>query len=389
MTRRQLIALDAVPAMLVAEIELAETMNHRQDHSLPTAVGVGLALLLAASVAARRWRPVPALAVALVTSLAVAQAGFIRDPLVALGLVLYIVAVTETDRVAIRALVTVGACIVLTAAGAWLTGTLRSTDEGFVLGGSVIQVVAWMAGVAVRKQREYAEAMREQAVTEQRLRIAQELHDVVAHSMSVIAVQAGVGHHVMASRPDEAAKALAAIETTSREALQEMRRLLGVLREESSGADRDALRPAPRLADLPALVRRTGHAGLRVDLCLRGDLRTLNPGLELAAYRIVQEALTNIVKHSGTDRGRVVITYGRHELKVEVTDDGRRTAESTAAGRRPADPVPDGHGLIGMRERVALYAGRFDAGPRSPRGFRVAAAFPVDGATLTVDAGRP
>jgi signal transduction histidine kinase len=204
-------------------------------------------------------------------------------------------------------------------------------------------------------------------VAEERLQIARELHDVVAHSMSMVAVQAGVGRYVIERDPAEAASALAAIETTSRTALREMRQLLGILRDGEPGE----MLAAPGLEDIPDLARR---AGLHVDVAVRGTPRRLPTGMDLAAFRIVQEALTNVVKHSGTDRGRVEVTYSADAVAVEVTDEG--------AGVAPGSPgdVGRGHGLTGMRERVALYGGEFSAGPLPGRGYRVSARLPTGAA---------
>ncbi|MDQ2813856.1 MAG: sensor histidine kinase, partial [Actinomycetota bacterium] len=241
----------------------------------------------------------------------------------------------------------------------------------------------WVVGRAVRAGRAYAEGLREQAerraeakvdqarraVAEERLRIARELHDVVAHSMSVIAVQSGVGRYVIDQDPAEAARALAAIETTSRATLREMRHLLGILRDGTPGE----MLAAPSLADIADLGQR---AGLRVEVSVRGTPRDLPAGVDLAAFRIVQEALTNVVKHAGTDHGRVVVTYSDAEVAIEVTDDG---AGAAMPGSRK--PAADRHGLIGMRERVALYGGEFSAGPLPGRGYRVSAWLPIGAAT--------
>jgi signal transduction histidine kinase len=202
------------------------------------------------------------------------------------------------------------------------------------------------------------------------LRIARELHDVVAHSLSLITVQAGVGSYVAGARPEEAARALASIETTGREALREMRRLLGVLRDDSAGTD---LAPAHGLADVGQLVAGTAEAGVRVQLEIRGTQRPVPPGVGLAAYRIIQEALTNVVKHARTTASRILVTYEDDAMRLEITDAG--------AGA-PADAVAAsaGHGIAGMRERASLFGGEFHAGPLPGRGFRVTARLPLDSA---------
>jgi signal transduction histidine kinase len=188
--------------------------------------------------------------------------------------------------------------------------------------------------------------------------------------MSVIAVQSGVGAHVADTRPTEAAKALAAIEATSRSALEELRGLLGVLRQDSE--PQGDLTPMPGLADLDSLLAEVGKAGLAVRLQVRGTRPPLPAGVDLSAYRIVQEALTNVVKHAGPARAQVRIGYGDQDVRVEVTDDGRGTMTSVSDGR-----VGSGHGLIGMRERVQAFGGDLEVGPRPGGGFRVAARLPL------------
>ncbi|MEU9508180.1 histidine kinase [Micromonospora sp. NPDC048170] len=234
---------------------------------------------------------------------------------------------------------------------------------------SVLAVVtAWTVGNSVRARRGYAEAVRAhtaaEAVTAERLRIARELHDMVAHSIGVIAIQAGVGARVIDTQPAQARAALATIEATSRDTLAGLRRTLGALRRPQS--ESASLDPTPGLDDLDRLVSAAADAGVRVDLRRGGERRPVPADLDLAAFRIVQEALTNVVRHAGTDRCRVTVTHGPDEVAVEILDDGRG---GTVGG--------EGHGLVGMRERVALTGGRFHAGPRPEGGFRVAAWLPV------------
>jgi signal transduction histidine kinase len=249
-------------------------------------------------------------------------------------------------------------------------------------------VVAWLAGENMRNRRARIAALEErsarlerereeraaQAVAEERLRIARELHDVVAHSMSVIAVQSGVGHHVIDSQPEQARAALAAIETTSRAALVEMRRLLGVLR--TDGGDPAAeLAPAPGLDDLPDLVEQVRTAGVATTLTVTGEPFTAGPGVDLSAYRIVQEALTNVIKHGGS-AADVLVDYRPDGLLVQVTD--RPAPGSGRPVAVPGEGGGHGHGLIGMRERVTVYGGTFDAGPVPGGGFRVVARLPCE-----------
>ncbi|HUP73614.1 MAG TPA: sensor histidine kinase [Acidimicrobiales bacterium] len=245
-------------------------------------------------------------------------------------------------------------------AGAWIFGTvLRNRRD------------ALMEQVEEAEQRASIEAERHaRAVAEERLRIAQELHDVVAHSMSVIAVQAGVGAHVLDSDPIEARRALEHIATTSRSTLNEMRRLLGVLRNEDGSKAEHA--PAPRLEDLPALVAHVEASGVAVDLTVERAPCELPTGVSLSTYRIVQEALTNVLRHAGTARAHVDITYEPGTIAIEVSDDGRGLVSASAATNGA------GHGIAGMRERVAAYGGSLYTGPRPGGGFVVRARIPFE-----------
>ena len=225
---------------------------------------------------------------------------------------------------------------------------------------------AWTMGQAVRERRAYAaraaERLARESVTEERLRIARELHDVVAHSVGLIAVKAGVANHVMRTRPQEAHDALRVIETVSRGALVEMRHLLGVLRTDPAD-----LVPVSGVEGLPELAERATLAGVTVDLDVRGAAG-LPQGVGLSVYRIVQEALTNVVKHAAPARCRVDVEADGRQVRIEVADDG--------PGRRTLPAHAEGHGLIGMRERVMMYGGVFEAGPRPGMGFRVFACLP-------------
>jgi signal transduction histidine kinase len=260
-------------------------------------------------------------------------------------------------------------------------------------------IIAWMIGDSARQRRRYAQLLQQEAassaVAGERLRIARELHDVVAHSMSVIAVQAGYGQYVIDVSPADAREALGAIQATSRDALEEMRRMLGVLRPEQqeAGAGPDQLRaaplaPAPGLDDLDRLIQRTSGADVEVSLERSGWVRAVPAGVGLSAYRIIQEALTNVVRHAGAGaRCRVRLAYEESTLHVVVTDDGGRALVQAAAVLSKAGSGSgsgSGHGLVGMRERAHLCGGDFTAGPRPDGGFQVAAALPLDRQTPAV-----
>ncbi len=247
-----------------------------------------------------------------------------------------------------------------------------------------ILAVFWAFGVTIRARRENErelevraaelERQREEnarrAVFEERVRIARELHDVVAHHVSVMGIQAGAARTVMIAQPDKAQDALTSIESASRHAVVELHRMLGFLRQEGE-ADDPA--PQPTLRELDALIEQVAQAELAVEVVVGGELRPLPPTLEVSAYRLVQEALTNTLKHAEASNATVRLSYGPDALDVRIVDDGRGDAGTSRAG-------VGGHGLIGMRERVSIHGGRLRAGPRPEGGFEVWATFPLNGA---------
>jgi signal transduction histidine kinase len=343
------------------------------------ALGYALALLHTLPLAARRRFPGAVLALCVASGLAVAALGLSPIVLgVAILVAVYSVAAYGDRWMSLASLAAaeVGSVAVQLTPGRFQTPTVVS--NALVIG------AAWLLGHFVGGRRAYTvrleertaeleqarEELARRAVTEERLRLARELHDVVAHAMSVIAIQSGVGAHVANTQPEEAAKALAAIEATSRAALTELRRLLGVLRQDSE--PQGDLTPVPGLADLDSLLAEVAKAGLGVRLRVEGTPSPLPAGVDLSAYRIVQEALTNVVKHAGPARVQVTVGYRDREVTVEVTDDGRGVGASAGDGRAGA-----GHGLIGMRERVAAFDGDLEVGPRPGGGFRVAARLPL------------
>jgi signal transduction histidine kinase len=369
----------ALAAAGVSTLMFTDFMNTAQ----PTpprgmlALGYALALLHTLPLAARRRFPGAVLALCVATGLAVATLG-VPDLLgIAILVAVYSVAAYGDRWVSLAGL----AAAELGAAAVQLTqGSFQWPTP---ITNALVIAAAWLLGHFVGVRRAYTARLEQtaeleraraeqarQAVAEERLRLARELHDVVAHSISVIAVQSGVGAHVAKTQPEEAAKALAAIEVTSRAALTELRRLLGVLRQEDE--PQGDLAPVPGLADLDSLLAEVAKAGLAVRLQVEGRPAQLPAGVDLSAYRIVQEALTNVVKHAGPARAQVAIRYRDHEVMVEVTDDGRGAAAPTGDGRARV-----GHGLIGMRERVAVFGGDLQTGPRPGGGFRVAARLPL------------
>ena len=342
------------------------------DGAVKRSIAIGLGVVHNGSLAFRRRWPIALLAVMAVTAVLCLVAGL---PVVILGpgvtVAVYTVgARTAPDR-SKQALAAVLAVMGLVVAG-------NGADAGTIVSNSVAMVVAWWLGDRSRRAAMETEAERvaaaesaRRAVVHERLRIARELHDVVAHAMSVIAVQAGTGRFVIRESPDVAAEALATIETTSRGALQELRRLLTVLRDEDP--DEEALAPAPGVRDIDQLVETTERAGVDVDVVVRGAPAPLPAGVDLCVYRVVQEALTNVRKHARARRAVVTIGYDGPMVEVEVRDDG-----VGATGPVPAAGSGHGaHGLVGMRERVELYGGSFEAGGNGA-GFRVAARIPIE-----------
>ena len=245
----------------------------------------------------------------------------------------------------------------------WAVGAL-------LLGGSVRGRGAERAAMEERA-RHLAETREEEArrrVAEERVRIARDLHDSVAHSMASISVQAGVGAHVLDERPEDARAALLAIKHASGDALAELRATLSMLRS-SDAAPRE---PAAGLDRLPSLVNSSRAAGLPVDVVIEGDARPLPPAVDTAAFRIVQESLTNVIRHAGPARATVAVRHGDDGVEIEVTDDGRGAVD----GNGVADGGRGGHGLAGMRERVGLLGGELYAGTRRSGGYRVRARLP-------------
>lgn len=337
--------------------------------------------LVAAPIAFRRIAPLTALSVSCAAIFVhiVTHAPDGATPLAVAVLVYSVAAWTPSHR----AVVGLGVlATTLIAMGVFGDGELQAVDVAFTF---AMFAILWTGGVAMRARREsselrvrqateYAQTEAERAarsVAEERLRIAQELHDVVAHSISVIAVQAGVGSHFLDSNIDETRAALDAIGETSRSTLNELRRLLGVLRDDDTG-ERGHV-PAPTLAELPDLIDDVGRLGVKVELHESGETDSNHRAIEMSAYRIVQEALTNVIKHAGpTASVDVRVERLPDRLRIGVTDDGRGASVAANGVHAPSGR----HGLIGMRERVDVWGGTLSTGPRVGGGFEVEAIFP-------------
>ncbi len=364
-------AIDAVLATCFVAIALLTTgrgAGSTAGYEPRDALAVALILLGTVPYYARRAAPLP---VFVVTTSAVVALGLLGYDYGAMPTVLLVGAYTvasyrKPPEIALAALAIVAAIAAL------YLGDSPDFGVGELVAGPLMYAAAFFLGWTVQTRRRHVRVLEDQqheaslrAAADERLRIAQELHDVVAHSLGVIAVQAGAGMQVIDRDPAQAKEALEHISRTSRASLAEIRRLLGIVR---SGDGPATYSPAPGLADLPRLSRDVSGAGLPVRLELDPELGELAPGVELAAYRIVQEALTNSLRHADARSATVVVAERQGRLDILVTDDGRNA---------PGAAGPVGHGLVGMRERVAVYGGTFDAGPRREGGFRVEASFPV------------
>jgi len=346
---------------------------------------VFLGALLASAVLLRRW-PLIALVVTIggwVAAIAAEQPMRVGNSAIlsvvaasAVGLEICYTAATRAPRVSVTgAAMTVGASLLIPRLGVPSggiqigSGPAVSTATVVV---TLVTIIAWLIGHSIRQAQAQAELRRAQAAAQtamaERLRIARELHDIVAHSIGIIAIQAGAGRRVFDATPAQARDSLAAIEATSRETLSGLRRMMtGLRRAESEPVPGQApLDPAPGLADIERLAATTLDAGVRVDVEWHGSREPLPADIDLSAFRIIQEAVTNVVRHAGTDECQVLIDRRDGELSIEVTDSGRG---SGALGT--------GYGITGMRERAALLGGDFSAGPRPDGGFRVAAKLPL------------
>jgi signal transduction histidine kinase len=343
----------------------AESAHHRLSDALAIPV-------LTASIAVRRRYPaIVGTAVPLFGALITAVGHgpqFIGSP-IAMFCALYALAVWTPSRTFAICFPLVIAGFVATSAGP--NADLHGSLPFAIIVAVVMLLVRRIVGDRERRaqiaERERDVAARE-AVVEERARIARELHDVIAHHVSMIVVQAGAERRVLGDANASTREVLQTVEQIGRSALTEMRRLLGMLRGDAS----EPLTPQPGLADLSTLVSQLREAGLHVELQVDGERRELPVGIELSAYRIVQEALTNALKHAGDARATVHVRYGADSLELEVADDGARPGAVRTGGRNAR-----GHGLVGMRERVALYGGRFDAGHNPAGGFVVRAKLPV------------
>lgn len=337
---------------------------------------IALAILGSIPLAVRRTRPEIAFAFAAASFLAYQPLASPISPFVLL-VALYSVAVYSTNRTSLVTITVVIPAVIAYVAISGLVIADRLTWRD-VTTFALALTACWAIGNGIGARRGYLRTLEERAalleqrradearraVQDERARIAREMHDVVAHHVSMMVVQAGAARRVFASDAEKAVQAITAVETTGRAAMNEMRSLLGVLRADGDAEGRS---PQPGVGQIEDLVARTKDAGVRVILHLEGTPQPLSPLVDLSIYRVVQEALTNVIKHAGPAHATVTLRYEPDGLVVEVIDDGQGTIGATGVG----------HGIMGMRERLAIFGGELQAGPRVGGGFTVRARVPM------------
>jgi signal transduction histidine kinase len=364
--------------------DLSQFHGHQAPH--PTAA-LTLVAVAGLALAWRRRYPLTVLAVSTTAVTVYSLLGYVNGAaLLAPVLALYAVATqVSVRRTVIAAVATLAVLMAATAAN----NPLGHFSGGFDIIPFMVAAVVF-AGIAVANRRAYVASIQDRAeqdarrrIDEERLRIARELHDVVAHTMATINVQAGVAAHVLPTQPEAVAEALQAIKTASKEGLRELRAILNVLRQAD---DTDSVQPAPGLAQLDALVEGARRAGLPITLAVAGEPFPLPAAVDLAAYRIVQESLTNVIRHAGPADAAVSLRYHRDEIAIDVTDTGHGPAAGSGTG---AVGGTAGHGQAGMRERAAAVGGTVQTGPRLGGGYQVTARLPVHGRLTSASAAPP
>jgi signal transduction histidine kinase len=360
------LTVDRALAVVLTVLAQAEVWLGHGDHRLVAAV---VAFVSTSSIAFRRRFPTQ---VGIVVPLLYAlELGFWGDPQIIFASIGYFCALYGLAVWTSRRGFALGIASMVVGFFIASYGPQGSVDNTILFSAVAIVVVLLVRRVLGDRERRAQLAERErdvaarEAVVEERARIARELHDAIAHNVSMMVVQAGAERRVLDAESGTTGEVLETIERIGRGALTEMRRLVGMLRS----GDGEPLAPQPGLDDLPTLVSQVADAGLPVELHVEGARRELPVGIELSAYRIVQEALTNALKHAGEARASVLVRYGVDSLELEIVDDG--------VGDQQASVARGGHGLVGMRERVALYGGRLDAGRSQGGGFAVRVLLPV------------
>ena len=375
-----LTALSLIGVVTNLHVDLPEGEGEAAARTLDV-LGISLILLQTVPLAWRRRSPVGTLAVSLSALFAFSLLGYFAS-FAAFGflIALYTVAAHRPRRISVPVGIASGVVLLLI-----LLFRREPIEVDAVLAEFMFVSAAWFLGDSLRIRREQVvqledralrlerdrEEQARRAVADERRVIARELHDVVAHNVSVIVAQAGAARRVAHTEPEAALDTLGNIEGAGREALVEMRRLMGLLRTETDRATQHS--PEPGMQNLEALTTQVREAGLPVTLRIEGTPRPLPAGLDLSAFRIVQEALTNILKHAGRASAEVVVRYGEDRLDLLIDDDGHGPDRRAARSKRLR------YGHLGMRERVALFGGDLRVGVRPDGGYRVAASLPVDG----------
>ncbi|MES5820794.1 sensor histidine kinase [Streptomyces sp. RG80] len=356
--------------------------------SPPSAVAYLIAVVSCGVLPLRHRAPLAAMAVTTASGVLAPFLGLLLSPLIVAPAVItaysYSLA-ARTERRAASAVALIS--VALLVASTPLFGALSWKDASRVGAVAAFPLVAGVLGRSVQNRRAYLAAMEERArraeksresearrrVAEERVRIARELHDLVAHQITLANAQATVAAHLFDTRPEQTRKSLKELVETTSDALDDLRATVGLLRQ--SGDTATPAEPAPGLSRLPTLLESFRRAGLEVTVRHEGTPRPLPPGVDLTAYRIVQEALTNVTKHAGTDSAQVLLVWNRDRVTITVTDDGRLSP--TTPNASTAGDGPRGFGLIGMRERATAVGGHLSAGTRPEGGFRVSTQLPL------------
>ena len=374
--RRLLVDVLISGLLLALSLTLLLPLANRTEVPSPLPLGIALLVVHCGCLAWRRTAPVTVLIVNLASALVFFVLGF---PPVALGVAMLVALYTASSLAERRRSLPLALVTVAVMALALATES-QGVDASTIVGNALVFAVTWFLGDSTRERRRYVHALENRteelerardelarhAVAQERVRIARELHDIVAHSMGMIAVQAGVGRHVIDSKPEDAKQSLETIERASKSALQEIRSMLGLLRSSDEAASKA---PSPGLDDLSALIQEVRMTGIDAELQLESPSHAIPLSVEVTVYRIVQEALTNVMKHAAASRARAAVWFAKDAVRVEVVDDGV-TATAANSG---------GLGLAGMRERVSLHGGTFEAGPLPEGGFKVSASIPLGG----------
>jgi signal transduction histidine kinase len=367
------VLVDVLLAVVFTGLTFATLWQQRDGR--PTWDALALAALTVAPIAWRQRAPVLTLAAILVGLTGYSLLDYGEFPDAGIGLLIALFTVATLCRRAVAAGMYLAALAVMTLA--YLRSPVEPVPWSQIVQIALLMAGVWALGESTRSWSQRAErlaARATQAAADERVRIARELHDIVSHHMSVISLQAGLAEYTLDADPATARTAIATVGGASRDALLDMRRLLDVLRVEPGTDPDESYRPQPGLARLEELVARTRTAGIPVDVTVTGTAVPLPPGADLCAYRVVQESLTNVIKHAGPAEARVEVDYGQRELTVRVSDTGRPSRVTAAASSTS-------HGIRGMRERAELYGGVLTASPGAGGGFVVQLRLPVGAAS--------